>query len=235
MQFFKRTSYPNFYQEYLDTFKHRLKSKTPLESVRFIILDTETTGLHIRNDRLLSIGTVPVAGNQMLVKESWECFIQQSKASGAPKIISKLQGAIVKKDSILIHGIRYQDVVNGLSETDAIEKLLSIIKHHVIVGHHINFDLAMLNEAMARNGLPGLRNKVLDTANLALRLINPLYQKSSLPFEDLSLDALAKKYQITMHDRHTAAGDAFITAYLFLKIVGKLKARGVNTLGALLM
>lgn len=235
MPFFKRREYPEYYQAYLDTFKSTWKKSVPVRNLRFVVMDTEATGLKIGADRLLSIGLVRIINQQIPIEESWECLVNPNGGQVKQQsVIEKLQKAIVRKGSILIHGIRGQDSVHGLEEKEAIKQLLERLKDDILIGHHIGFDVGMINEALKRQGLPKIKNIVLDTAQLAHRLINPLYTKYSPSIIDLSLDALSRKYGITMHDRHTAAGDAFITAYLFLKILAKLEQRGVKTLADLL-
>lgn len=101
-------------------------------------------------------------------------------------------------------------------------------KNHVLVGHHVMFDINMINAALKRNGLPKLKNKTLDTESLYIRtlLISTVVQKK----ERYSLDDLAKKYSISRKDRHTALGDAFITAIAFLRSVEKLKPKRIKDL-----
>jgi DNA polymerase-3 subunit epsilon len=79
----------------------------------------------------------------------------------------------------------------------------------------------MINRALARHGMPPLKNKNIDTSNLYKKTLiksNLITRKSQY-----SLDELADKYNISKKDRHTAIGDAYITAILFLKILTKLK------------
>ncbi|HKK78702.1 MAG TPA: hypothetical protein VJ933_03695, partial [Phaeodactylibacter sp.] len=76
-----------------------------------------------------------------------------------------------------------------------------------------------------------LKNKGVDTAVLARRLANhPQLAKRGA----FGLDQLCQDYHIPMSDRHTAAGDAYITAILLMKMLRRLEKRGVRTLGDLL-
>lgn len=82
----------------------------------------------------------------------------------------------------------------------------------------------MIDQALKRHGMPKLKNQFLDTSALYKRT---LIQSPLLPDqEQYSLDELAEKFDIPTKDRHTALGDAYITAIAFLKILGKLKGKG---------
>ena len=85
------------------------------------------------------------------------------------------------------------------------------------------FDDNMCNKALDRNGPPPLKNKLLDTVVLYKKslLRSPLIERK----DHYSLDELADKFNISKKDRHTALGDAYITALLFLKILKKLKEK----------
>jgi DNA polymerase-3 subunit epsilon len=81
----------------------------------------------------------------------------------------------------------------------------------------------MINTALERNGLAKLTNKTLDTAVLYKRT---LIKSNLLQHKDhYTLDDLADKFDISKKDRHTAMGDAYITAIAFLKIIRKLKEK----------
>ena len=86
----------------------------------------------------------------------------------------------------------------------------------------------MINRALERNGLPKLANKTLDTAVLYKKtlLVSHLLERK----DNYSLDELADKFDISKKDRHTAMGDAYITAIAFLKILNKLRYKKELTL-----
>ena len=82
----------------------------------------------------------------------------------------------------------------------------------------------MINHALKRHGMPKLKNRFLDTSALYKRSLirSPLVKNQ----DQYSLDELAEKFDIPTQDRHTALGDAYITAIAFLKILGTLKEKG---------
>jgi len=84
----------------------------------------------------------------------------------------------------------------------------------------------MINKALERNGLPKLQNKFLDTAILykKTRIVTNFIDKNKV----YSLDEIAEDYNIDITDRHTASGDAFITALIFMKLIAKIDAKNIK-------
>jgi len=194
-------------------YKECLSKKVPenINEVEFVVLDTETTGFDFKSDRILSIGAVTVAGNVIDIANSFEVYIYQDKFD--PK-------------SVEIHGLLKDGTVKKLTEQEAIIQFLDYVQNSVIVAHHANFDITMINEVLRRHNLPKLKNKVLDTGALyrATRINTNLIDKQ----KKHTLDDIANAYDISLKDRHTASGDAYITAIAFIKIISKLNKN--NTL-----
>ncbi|MBK9018049.1 MAG: 3'-5' exonuclease [Saprospiraceae bacterium] len=217
---FRWKKYPEFWQEYLRHFDHSWSKKTPIEEVRFVVVDTETTGLDPSKDKLLSIAAAAVVNRQLLLEDSFECYVAQHVNTGG---------------NAPVHGILQKEMEQGLTEAEALRQFLAFCKDAVIVGHHIGFDKAMLNQALKNAGAGKLKNKFVDTARLAVRVEHPFerYNVVYLPGE-FGLDALSKRFNIPDQERHTAAGDVYITAILFLKLLARVQKRGNRTLGELL-
>ncbi|MDP2069815.1 MAG: 3'-5' exonuclease [Lutibacter sp.] len=196
---FKYKNYPVFWKEYSKKFKQ--KQPKSFENTRFVIFDTETTGLDIISDRILSIGAIGIFNHNIDVADSLEIYLKQDQ---------------FKAETVEIHGILKEGKLSKISEAKAIENFITYIGNAVLVAHHTSFDIEMINAALKRMGLPKLKNKTIDTGILYKKLEG---KKDS----HFNLDVLSSEFNIPKHDRHTAAGDAFITALLFLKIVSKLK------------
>jgi DNA polymerase-3 subunit epsilon len=81
---------------------------------------------------------------------------------------------------------------------------------------HINHDLAMLNAACNREFGIRLENRHPDTMGLTLHPQNDEAFVHESPIVGFSLDALCKRFGVVPYDRHTATGDAFLTAQIFL-------------------
>uniref|UniRef100_UPI00404B7045 3'-5' exonuclease n=1 Tax=Flavobacterium sp. TaxID=239 RepID=UPI00404B7045 len=189
--------YPEFWENYLHYFEDNNSKEK-----RYVVFDSETTGLNPNKDKILSIGAVAIQNNQIVIDDFMEVFLVQD---------------YFKADSVPIHGILKEGKEVKISETDAIIKFLEFIKNATLVGHHVAFDVEMINQALNRLDLGKLKNEVMDT--------DVMYQKLKyLPQEEhYSLDELCTIYKIRKSDRHTASGDAFITALLFLKLKKKLE------------
>lgn len=196
---FKHKNYPPFFKSYLEKFK--LPQTKDIENTRFVVFDTETTGLNTKTDRLLSIGAIAIINNVIDVSDSLEIYLKQETFNA---------------DSVKIHGILKGGTLVKMSETEALEHFLNYIKNSVLVAHHAGFDIEMINVSLKKLGLKKLQNKSIDTGVLYKKLNG----KSNAQF---SLDILSEEFRIPQNDRHTASGDAFITAQLFLKILSKLK------------
>ncbi len=200
MGWFSTKQYPEFWTNYISS----LKKAYSLEHTRFVVFDTETTGLNPKKDRLLSIGTVTVINFNIDVADQLECYIKQDHFNAK---------------TVEIHGILKGGSIAKVEEEIALKQFLKHIEGAILVAHHVNFDVAMINEALKRLGLPKLKNKTIDTGTLYKKT---KYLKTETHY---SLDDLCNKFNITMHDRHTASGDAYLTAILFLKLSALLKEK----------
>lgn len=211
----KQNNLPEFWIEYLSLFKTKQDQNIFIDDARFVILDVESTGFNSKKDKILSIGAVKVSNNQIDVSNTFELFLNQVRFN---------------PDAVLIHGIRKNGNNIKESEQSAIRQLIKYIGNDIIVGHSINFDIEIINETLKNYVGDNLKNNSIDTINLYKRLKGGDFNSSS----PASLDSLANEFNIPMSDRHNAAGDSLITAVLFMKLVSRLKKRGVLTVGKLM-
>ncbi len=193
---------PEYFLEYQNAFLN--VEKLPINQTRFVIFDTETTGFSIKKDRVLSIGAVSLINNIINVNDSFEVYIKQE---------------IFKAETVPIHGILKYGEMDKISELEALKLFLKYIENAVLVGHHVGFDVQMINEILKRNKLPNLVNKSIDTGFLFKKSKHAVYQNDQKHY---TLDDLCDELKISKSDRHTASGDAYITAIAFLKILSRL-------------
>ncbi len=208
MGLFKRTpkNLPEFWKTYESLFKETQSKK--FNDLIFVVLDTETTGFSFEDDRILSIGAVKIKNESISVQEVFDIYLEQEKFN---------------KETVHVHGLLKNGQRECISEILALEKFLAYVRDAVIVAHHAGFDMGMLNTALVRHGLPKLKNIVLDTGVIYKKTLITSYLVQ--PKSHYTLDELAEKFSISRKDRHTALGDAYITAVAFLKIISRLKEK----------
>lgn len=198
--FNKKRVYPQFWELYLECFKLSKQKSSP-ES--YVVFDTETTGLEHSKDVMLSIGAIKVNQNSIHVNQTFELYIKQD---------------VFRASSVPIHGILKEGSLEKVVEAEAVIRFTNFIKDAVLVGHHVEFDINMVNQALKRLGAGKLKNEKMDT--------DAMYRKLKGWQEDqhTSLDELCTVFKIPMNDRHTALGDAYITAIAFLKLNHRIQA-----------
>ncbi len=193
--------------------------KQPLEEVRFVVLDTETTGLDPVRDRVLEVAAVGVRGSSIAVSDSLDFRVRQH---------------LTTPGGVYVHEITPGEAAKGLPEEEVARRLLWFLGGAVLIGHHVAFDVMVLDRLVRRSlGFP-LLNRSYDTLALARRVDRRLHDLHDVSPEELGLEALCNRYGVEIAGRHTALGDAFATALLFLKLLARLKERRVRTLGDLI-
>jgi DNA polymerase-3 subunit epsilon len=204
-------------ETYLQSFSETWNDETPIKEVRFVVLDSETTGLDPRTDRLITIGAVSVRDEQILLDDVFEEMMKIAYNSSA----------------VTVHGITRDEASKGVDEPEAVLDFLDYLKDGVIVGHHIGHDVEMLNRACERHFGMKLLNRSLDTMDLALYLKDDGVFAEGVNFGGFTLDALCTAFEIEPWDRHTAGGDAFITALVFQRLLRLARKAGRSTLASI--
>ena len=200
---------------YRDRFVDTWRDDTPLDRVRFVVLDSETTGLDPRTDRIITLGAVAVQGGDIVLSDAFDALIRLDENTSA----------------VTVHGITRDQARHGRSEAEVLAEFLDYLGDGVIVGHHIGHDIATLDAGYERGWGMTLRNRSLDTMDLTLHLERDGAFSGRPPIRHFTLDALCDLFDVIPHDRHTASGDAFITAQVFMRLL-RLSARfGRSTLG----
>ena len=204
---------PPSIETYKQAFAATWRDDTPVDQVRFVVLDSETTGFSPVLDRILTIGAVAVVDGEIRLDDSFDELLKVTGDVGP----------------VAVHGVTPDRSERGYEEGEAVERFLNYLRDGVIVGHHIGHDVSMLDAALERMGTDvRLLNRTLDTADLTLHLAQDgAFADVKLPHH-ITLDTLADLFGVIPHDRHTASGDAFITALVFLRLL-KLAARHHRT------
>jgi DNA polymerase-3 subunit epsilon len=214
----KKIPKTDFVRHYEDAFSNPLPPLRKIPQLQFTVLDTETTGLDIRRDGILSFGAVKVKGYLIQVKDSMEVYLKTERT---------------KKESFAVHQILHP--IDPISTIEFGEAFLSFIGTDILVGHHLGFDIQMLEKTLRPFGLSKILNPLLDTHSLALRLEKgPFAENLTLKPGEYALDEVCARYGIELDDRHTAAGDAFLTAQLLMKLLKLAEQKGISDFRSLM-
>ena len=183
-----------------------------LDDLPAVIMDTETTGLEVMADRIVSLGAVCAHGTRMFKSRMIDDLVDP--------------GAPIPPASTVVHGITDGMVAGARAFPEVWADFQRLAKGRVVVGHNISFDLTILREECLRHDRPWEDLVFIDTLRLA-SLLNPT-------LGTFDLENLAEIYQIDIHGRHTALGDALVTAELYFRMMPRLQQQGFTTLGELL-
>jgi DNA polymerase III subunit epsilon len=179
-----------------------------LSDLSFTVFDTETTGLNpSEGDEIIQIGAARIVNGKLLRHESFEQLVNP--------------GRLIPSATIPIHGIT-QDMVTGMPPiTEVLPAFYTFAQDTVLVAHNAAFDMKFLQMQEQATGLK-FDHPVLDTLLLSA-VVHPNQ-------ESHRLEAIAERFNITVLGRHTALGDALVTAEVWLRLMPLLRAMGIHTL-----
>lgn len=181
-----------------------------LRDLGYVVFDCEMTGLEPqRGDEIVQIGAIRVVGGRMLSGETFDRRVNP--------------GRPIPKASVKFHGLTDADVADAPPIGAVLRDFAAFAGDAILVGHNVAFDMTFLS---LKERVAGVRldNLVLDTM-----LVSAMLDGEA---DDLSLDALCGRYGIALRDRHSALGDARITADLLLRLIDRLEACGLGRFGA---
>lgn len=175
----------------------------------FVAVDLETTGLDPRADAIVELAAVR--------------FVQSRVAD---RYVTRVDpGRPIPPESTRIHGITDAMVAGAPTLDEVLGRLEAVFDQHVLVGHGIEFDLAVLARERRARGRGPMANTVLDCGRLGAALYSE--------WEALSFDEVASRMGIGILGRHTAEGDAVAAAEVLLALIPEIRAKGARTIGDL--
>ena len=173
-----------------------------VEETRFVVLDTETTGFKVYGgDEIVSIALLELRGLEPTGRE-FATLVNPGRA--------------IPPSSTAVHNISDADVTHAPVIDEVLHDVAGFIGESVLVGHHVPFDIRFLNKTLHRRFRCRLRNPWLDTMLMYVALSGRLGH--------YSLDDVARYCGVDISDRHTARGDALMTAAMFKKLALNLAA-----------
>ncbi len=196
-----------------------MRPGTPIAGVRLLSVDTETTGLHMLRDRIVSIGAVALRDGEICVEDSFEATLTVEYNTSA----------------VLIHGITREESRKGWSEKEALRRFIEYAQGGVLVGHQVLTDLCMLETAARRHHRCLPLPMALDAKLLAHALQERWGDLQGHILQQFSLEELCAVFHIALHDRHTSSGDAFLTALLWQRLLRLSRRAGWEMLEDLML
>ena len=162
-----------------------------------IVLDTETTGLNVRDGhRIVEIGCLELE-NLIPTKKKFHCYLNPERK--------------VSEKALEVHGYTDEFLSNKKKFIEVADEFLSFIKGKRLIIHNAEFDLSHLNNELKIIGKEKISNEIIDTLVLA---------KDKFPGSSVSLDALCKRYGIDNSKRtnHTALIDCDLLAKVYVNL-----------------
>lgn len=174
----------------------------------WVALDCETTGLDVNTDEIISIAAVRIAGNRVMTSERLELLVRPERR--------------VSAESVRIHQLREQDVAQGMAPEAAMTELMHFIGSRPLVGYYLEFDVAMIDRALApilgiNMGLPQPRNEVSAMYYDYKYRQLPRHQRDN-PYIDLRFTTLMQDLDLPQRNAHDALNDAVMAALAFVKL-----------------
>jgi len=194
----------------------------PIGEIRFVVLDTELTGLDRKKDAIVSIGAVKMKGGRIEMGQTFYQLVNPNKE--------------MKAASVVVHEITPSEVLEKPDIGPVLAEFLTFCNHDVLVGHFINMDLAFINRELKETLGRTLENPVLDTMSLAhwLKWNDPDQGPDGFSAKNFELYELAKELGIPVQGAHNALMDAFMTAQVLQRLLPRLERGGLKTQGELL-
>jgi DNA polymerase-3 subunit epsilon len=163
-----------------------------------IVLDTETTGISVKEGhRIVEIGCIEL-DNLIPTKKKFHCYLNPERR--------------VSEKALEVHGYTDKFLASQKKFLEIVDEFLEFIGNKKLIIHNADFDLNHLNNELAILGKKKLKNEIVDTLILA---------RDKFPGSPVSLDALCKRYRIDNSKRtqHTALIDCDLLAKVYINLI----------------
>ncbi len=180
--------------------------KELITNINIVSLDFETTGLDIKKDRVISIGTVNIEHLGINLESSSHQLIKTNKQ--------------LPESSVVIHQITDTQITDAMSIENALPTLLKKLSGKVMLAHNAKIELGFINKMCQELYGSNFVIPVIDTQYLAKRSFER--QNKAFKGNELRLFNLRRSYNMPAYKAHNALMDAIATAELFLAMVSKI-------------
>ena len=163
-----------------------------------VVLDTETTGLSVKDGhRVVEIGCIELE-NLIPTKNKFHCYLNPERK--------------VSEKALAVHGYDDEFLSNQKKFSEVGEEFLRFIENKKLIIHNAEFDLSHLNNELNLFGKKKIKNEIVDTLILA---------RDKFPGAPVSLDALCKRFSIDNSKRtqHTALIDCDLLAKVYINLI----------------
>ena len=163
-----------------------------------IVLDTETTGLSVKEGhRIVEIGCIELK-DLIPTKNKFHCYLNPERK--------------VSEKALEVHGYTDEFLSTKKRFKEMVDEFLNFIKNKRLIIHNAEFDLSHLNNELKIIGKEPIKNEIVDTLVLA---------RNKFPGSSLSLDSLCKRYRIDNSNRvqHTALIDCDLLAKVYINLI----------------
>tara|TARA_B100000287_G_scaffold353172_1_gene342862 strand:- start:244 stop:909 length:666 start_codon:yes stop_codon:yes gene_type:complete len=163
-----------------------------------IILDTETTGLSVKDGhRIVEIGCIEL-NNLIPTKKTFHCYLNPERK--------------VSEKALEVHGYTDEFLSSKKKFKEVVDEFLNFIDGKRLIIHNAEFDLSHLNNELKIIGKKKIDNEIIDTLILA---------RDKFPGSSTSLDALCKRYRIDNSKRthHTALIDCDLLSKVYINLI----------------
>ena len=169
-----------------------------------VVLDTETTGLSVKDGhRIVEIGCIELE-DLIPTKNKFHCYLNPERK--------------VSEKALAVHGYSDEFLSKQKKFNEVGEEFLEFIKDKKLIIHNAEFDLAHLNNELNLFGKNKINNKIVDTLIMA---------RDKFPGSPVSLDALCKRFRIDNSKRtqHTALVDCDLLAKVYINLTDQKEPR----------
>lgn len=180
-----------------------------LRSLKFCVIDLETTGGNPESEKIIEIGMVKIENRKISEERSFLVNPQKD----IPDFVQKLTG------------IRKADVEHSPKIEEVIDEIVQFIGDSILVAHNTSFDVPFLNGVLKKLQRPTLDNKVICT-NIMTKYMIPDIMSSNLNY-------MSQIFEIPHSQAHRAIEDARATGNLLLKYLDIFESKNIRKVNQL--